>query len=1025
MKTKRFLALAVALMMVLSIVPAMTVSAAEETVLFDIDNVPGSGEQTLNVAGWTAVESGAAARWNQNWGPEATGVWGGGTGTYALMFFFTNPRQGGDGNVTATIDSAANTNGATKVTLDFNFATQESENIYQTWTFLDVDGNEYARLAFDRNNTVRFGFNDTPAHDGSGTDAVYGFRGTNIKIETIKNATDYTINYYAAGSLKASETVANANGFSGIKSFHGTWNNQYSAAGLQDLVITYEVPETIKVVEAAYVANDEVVKTVTYSYDASVEDGVTFPAYGYSANGSNTMYYAPATTLAESATIEMTAVVNNGDLEIGHVFANAGAQYEIKSANLIPNGDFSLGLAGWYNGAGTAMTQLAVNNDGTAKLTGDGGSSSEAALQRSWKLEANKTYLFTYTQDNSNVGASGSARWQRLSLNNDFSNNNNAMLLGAGAGDVETGQSVVLGTNNLVFTNTDGFAYANFRAGYSKDVTVGNFGLYEIAEAEVTVTEEIESIETPAVKVFGNDEVVLPATLKVTGTLGSNVDGTVEWDAPDAYIAGANTVNGTLTVQFGDAEPITESVSIEVTVIDEFTLEDFTSVNDQTAGKNNQKVFPVAIRGAFTMQFTANYASFGDLFITMKTKDAGFFTPEQIALGVNGSKAFRPVDGNGSGGRANADADQASLTVGVDYGFIVTTDASKDKYSVVIYDVATSVVVAEVNDFGYRTNADAIEAITALTNNGQGSVTLTNIKVTAGTKAVTYYDVVVDGQAKKALKPLGLEMVPGAQVRIGKTNLAEGGKLDAMADSGIRFIATVDRDNTLAADADEIGIKVTAEASDKAAYVSAENFQDDADTVFTAAITNLAESNYNRKYTAVAYAKFGDVEITSDAVTRSIYQVSAGIMKNGGTAEADMEYTVDGVVKNILNAYVNQTGIRLTVKDDGITVEENKYTGDVFFTVECVSDGDDGWNVTITPDTSWGTPAEIAAWWTDYVRFNNNNSKAKEYISASHYVNSDPVYIHEDGTLTFNFDTTDDGTGGFDGPWVPILPTDK
>ena len=151
-------------------------------------------------------------------------------------------------------------------------------------------------------------------------------------------------------------------------------------------------------------------------------------------------------------------------------------------------------------------------------------------------------------------------------------------------------------------------------------------------------------------------------------------------------------------------------------------------------------------------------------------------------------------------------------------------------------------------------------------------------------------------------------------------------------------------------------------------------------------------------------------EFTAGEVTRSIYQVSAGIMKNGNAGE-DAPYTVDGVVKNILNAYVNQTGIRLSYTADGIAVEEGKYTGDVFFTVTSVSDGDDGFNVTITPDTTWGTPAEIAQWWTDYVRFNNNNSIAKGYISGAEFV---------DGALTFNFDTTADNTGEFDGEWVSI-----
>ncbi|MBQ6795661.1 MAG: hypothetical protein IJO83_05905, partial [Clostridia bacterium] len=251
--------------------------------------------------------------------------------------------------------------------------------------------------------------------------------------------------------------------------------------------------------------------------------------------------------------------------------------------------------------------------------------------------------------------------------------------------------------------------------------------------------------------------------------------------------------------------------------------------------------------------------------------------------------------------------------------------------------------------------------------------------------------------ANTAPAGLGLAMVGGAQVRVGATKLADGAKLDALADSGIRFLATADYADTLISDdAVEFGIKVSVEASDNVAYIEAKKFQNDDNTAFSAAITNLKESNYNRKYTAAAYAKVtmadGTVkEFVTEGVTRSIYQVSAGLMKEG-------DEPLEGVIRNILNAYVNQTGIRLTKNDEGITVEDGKYTGDVFFTVESVSDGDDGWNVTITPADGWKTPASIAEWWTDYVRVNNNNSIAKGYISNA--------AIDETGVLTFNFDTT-------------------
>lgn len=800
--------------------------------------------------------------------------------------------------------------------------------------------------------------------------------------------------------------------------------------------VTFTYVSTIDVT-ITYTVNGETIKTETKKYDPLVSAGAEFDAVTYAANGLNAIYEAAAATYSASQSVELTARANNGAYEVGAIFVSGdGTQYEIASANLIPNADFADGTLGWFGGDGN---QLGASVSGNAVTLGGAGGGDNKSLKQSWAIESGKTYLYTYNT------TGGGNTWHITSLQNALNSDENTtkapVLVGTTDKSTLVGTLAAAdstGTNNFVFTNTDGYAYLQSAFRWT-GATFSNFGLYELVPATVTVTEEIDSVEAVAeIKAFGNDTVVLPATLKVTGTLGSNVDGTVAWDAPTTFPAGTTPITGTVTAQFGTAEPVTTTVSTNVTVIDEFTLDSFTSAGNQNDGKSNQVVFPVAIRGAFTMKFTANYASFGDLFITMKTADAGFFGPEQIALGVNGDKGFRPVNGNGAGGRTTADDNQAFLTEGVDYGFIVTTDASADKYSVVIYDIATGVVVAEVNDFGYRTNADAIEVITALTNNGQGSVTLTNIKV--DTSVVEFYTVTVDGVAKKVVKgasygqalegaalvdtngniyapvngfvtvpvdsdmvlttkALGLTMVGGAQVRIGATELEEGAKLDAMADSGLRFLATADYNDTLLADATEFGIKVTAEGSDKVVYVPATTFQNADETVFSAAITNLAESNYNRKYTAVAYAKVNGVEITTGEVTRSIYQVSAGIMKNGSADAEGAEYTVDGVVKNILNAYVNQTGIRLSYTADGIAVEDGKYTGDVFFTVESVSDGDDGWNVTITPAADWGTKAEIAAWWTDYVRFNNNNKVAKTYISNAEFV---------DGTLTFNFDKTVD-----------------
>ena len=84
---------------------------------------------------------------------------------------------------------------------------------------------------------------------------------------------------------------------------------------------------------------------------------------------------------------------------------------------------------------------------------------------------------------------------------------------------------------------------------------------------------------------------------------------------------------------------------------------------------------------------------------------------------------------------------------------------------------------------------------------------------------------------------------------------------------------------------------IEAEDGEKAAYVPAKNWQSDG-FVFTTALTNLAVSNYNRNYTAVPYIRCTDadgeeVEFTNAAVTRSIYQVAAGLLMNGYDIEGD------------------------------------------------------------------------------------------------------------------------------------------
>ncbi len=250
----------------------------------------------------------------------------------------------------------------------------------------------------------------------------------------------------------------------------------------------------------------------------------------------------------------------------------------------------------------------------------------------------------------------------------------------------------------------------------------------------------------------------------------------------------------------------------------------------------------------------------------------------------------------------------------------------------------------------------------------------------------------------------GVNMVKGAQVRIGKGVTGttdendDGIGVDVLEGSGLRFIATVNYTETLAALGDivEKGMRITAQDSSVVKHIPATAYQTADDTVFTVAITNIKANNYNRKYTAVPYVKIGDdyYYFEDAAVTRSIYQVAAGLLNKGYTADDNAtgtegdttDYTeMPAVLVNVLNAYVNQTGIRLTLSDSTETGElsarlegNGAYTGDAFFTVSDTTYDNGKYIVTLEVV---GSNAEFKDYWNEFVRINNNNKDIAAYTT--------------------------------------------
>lgn len=248
----------------------------------------------------------------------------------------------------------------------------------------------------------------------------------------------------------------------------------------------------------------------------------------------------------------------------------------------------------------------------------------------------------------------------------------------------------------------------------------------------------------------------------------------------------------------------------------------------------------------------------------------------------------------------------------------------------------------------------------------------------------------------------GVEMVEGAQVRVGNGVNPETGKVGE--GSGLRFITTVDYADSLAGiEGAAFGVLITAEGSDAQAVDIPATLWQKKGEVYTSAITNLAESNFNRNFTATAYVTVDGQTFTGNSVTRSVYQVARGLLAkgyDGSYGESnDPNGNYDEVSQEllqVLNAYVNQTGIRLGFSTEGLseyTGTNGAYSGDgAFFELSDAKVTGTTYTIKLTPVGQAVINTDIA---TEYVRINNNNSAIKTLVT---------VTDNNDGTYTLTFD---------------------
>ncbi|MGM9552041.1 MAG: hypothetical protein ACI3XA_07280 [Clostridia bacterium] len=459
MKTKRFLALFIALAMILVIVPAISVSAEEtKTVTESL-----SGEIVWSAPTVGGLYDASVSTYWQGW--NATGYYAN-LRTYdgydVLQFYSANQT---DLNATVTASTAVKnaTKGSDVMIIEWKHKGQPHTDNYYSFTFRDANGAEITTVTLDKNFPVVI--------DSHKMGFPINYIDMAIVYYNNPDGKTHTVEYYVAGEKVYTDSAfsGTVDGFGSIVGSNGWWTN-YTHIGLADLTIATAINSATAVdVTATYTVDGSVVKTETKRYDSLKNDHAAFPAFNYSANGSSDLYTAEAVNLSESAVIEMKKADNTGEYKNGDALVYDGNSYTILSDNLIPNADFAFGLDGWYNGSGSnAASYNFTVNDNVLTIVNGGNSIDPQTLYRAWDVEVGKTYFLTFTLDAAN-------EWTKV-LEGPTSENTIATNVLIGRNDSVTGK------NNLVFTASDEFVRISFAWAAGKKVF--DFGLYEIKEAE-------------------------------------------------------------------------------------------------------------------------------------------------------------------------------------------------------------------------------------------------------------------------------------------------------------------------------------------------------------------------------------------------------------------------------------------------------------------------------------------------------------------------------------------------------------
>lgn len=790
MKTKRFAALAIAVSLVLTLVQGFSFTAGATSTTSVIDLLGGEVLWGCPDGSFNDTAVGDAF---SGWSSAITNGYVN-VRTYSVgntLQYYVN----GTNNETVVTSPGYGGNGEEKIIIEWIMKRQAPSDLYFDFSFKDINGTEIAFLKFDKNYTSVTADYDM-GYPAEGTDcAIVAYNNT--------DGSTHTVDYYVGGQIVMTESdlAGQISGFKSIVSSSGYWSTAWNHIGFANLTVGgVYASDTRNEVTVTYTVNGTAVGTESGIYDsAEGESGYTFEEKYIYTNGE--VYYAPQTTLSESGAVEMTITEHYTTKAEGTVFMVGESAYRATGDSVIVNGNFITGDTGaWTNRAGGDITGATVaydsTIDGNAMTISTAGASATNSIGTAWSVEAGETYYLSFYVGGTKP-SSGNYQYNRV-----FQADKSTEILAYGEnmtdGAWKRFEAIVTPTGNSIYFQgswaseikyasfelvpveeandqiavttikfIDSNSYEEIQSAvtlnglvgdaididsiapqtitsdgviYSRDSSNQPSHIVETTADVVEVTYTVDAValvdSTTNVTIIEGSQPVLPTTLNATTASGAQATVTVTgWDTSN-LTEGENMVYGTI---YGTTVQATATVNV---LGETFSLEDKSSVNGQSEADINLTIFPTTISDEFVMQMDVEMESFGDLWITLKNSEvANYFGPEQVPVGFNAEGGFRPVNGNGTGGRVEADSTLAVLDSSVTYRLMITADASLDTYTAAITSPDGTVTVAE--DFGFRTDADFIDALAIFTNNGAGKITASNIKVHAPSVAEQFVDYTV------------------------------------------------------------------------------------------------------------------------------------------------------------------------------------------------------------------------------------------------------------------------------------------